>query len=219
MTAEELRDIFVSDEYKRELEETSSYLASIKQERPIIYSLAKCLWKNNRSRSFQLEDKKRDLVVDETHLEFKYHFDCDMAGLAKELKTYGDKSLKAMWADAESGKLSKTWKTMPGLYKDMCVNKVGDRLADIFVWIICSRDLSKVSPDARKRICWSIEQGKWSATHLYSDRSYLAAADSFLDRAYVERPFSVLKDSIETKGDFPSTYHFRICDFSKPTQT
>jgi hypothetical protein len=41
MTADEMREIFSSDEYRRDVEEMSSYLASIKQERPIIYSLAK----------------------------------------------------------------------------------------------------------------------------------------------------------------------------------
>jgi hypothetical protein len=217
MTADELLAIFVSREYRQELDDMSSYLASIKQERPIIYSLAKFLWQ--RGRTFQLEDKHRDLVVDETHLEFKYNFDCDMAILEDEMKRYQDRPIKAVWEDAEAKRISKSWSVMPGLYGDMCVKKVHNRLADIFVWVICSRDLSKVSADARKRICWATQQCKWSETNSYSDRTYLRIADRFLERMQVElrptRPFSVLSEDMETKGHFPSRYHFRICEFSK----
>jgi len=40
MTAIQLRDIFATAEYKQDLEELSSYLASIMHERPIIHCLA-----------------------------------------------------------------------------------------------------------------------------------------------------------------------------------
>jgi hypothetical protein len=216
MTSEELRGILVTDEYKRDLEELSSYLASIKQERPIIYSLAKFLWK--RRRDFQLEDKHRDLVVDDAHLEFKYNFDCDMARLEDELKKLGDKPLTAMRDDVQAWKKGKNWRVIPNIYEDMCMKRVRNRLADIFVWIICSRDLREVRqvrPAALKRICWWKEQCKWSETHPYSDLDYLTVADSLLDKLRAVRPFSVVKGEIVTNRDFPSTYHFRICEFSK----
>jgi hypothetical protein len=208
MTADELRAILVSAEYKQDLEEMSSYLASIKQERPIIYCLAKFLW--NRGRVFQLEDKRRDLVVDERHLEFKYNFDCDMAKLEEELKNYRQKPLETMWQDVKIKKISKTWGVMPGIYEDMCVKKVHNRLADIFVWIICSRDLSRLSPDARRRICWSTAQCRWNQKHPHSDRGYLKAADSLLRQLQTARPFSVQEEDITTKGDFRSVYHLRM---------
>jgi hypothetical protein len=212
MTAEQLRTIFVSAEFKQDLEEMSSYLASIKQERPIIYCLAKYLWKGKRV--FQLEDKLRDLVVHDTHLEFKYNFDCDMSRLAKELNRYGDKPLSSMWEDVQARKFSKSWSVMPTIYEDICVKKVRDRLADIFVWIICSRDLSKVSTDARRRICWSAVQCKWSEAHPYPDRTYLRAADLFLEKLRAARPFSLIQEDIATNGDFPSVYHLRLCEFT-----
>lgn len=208
MTADELRAILVSAEYKQDLEEMSSYLASIKQERPIIYCLAKFLWK--RGRVFQVEAKRRDLVVDTTHLEFKYSFDCDMARLDDELQKYGDKPLTVMWEHVQAKHMSKSWCVMPQIYEDICIKK-----ADIFIWVICSRDLSKVAPDARKRICWSAEQCKWGEMHPYSDRTYLRVADLLLERLQTVRPFSVLREEIVTNGDFPSAYHLRICAFSK----
>jgi hypothetical protein len=208
MNAKDLLDIFLSPEFKQDLAEMSSYLASIKQERPIVYCLAKHLWK--RRRVFQLEDKHRDLVVDGLHLEFNHNFDCDTARLEDELERCEGKPLNAIPDALRSG-----WSVIHKIYEDMCVKRVHDRLADIFVWVICSRDLREVSDDARKRICWFKEQWKWNQTHPYSDQSYMSLVDRLLDRIQVERSFSVLNEIIETKGDFPSMYHFRICEFPK----
>jgi hypothetical protein len=61
MNATELRDVFLSAELKQELEQMSSYLASIMQERPIVNLLAKCLWQ--RGKKFELEDRRHDLSI------------------------------------------------------------------------------------------------------------------------------------------------------------
>jgi hypothetical protein len=214
MTSAELKDIFASHGFKKDLKELSSYLASIKQERPIVHCLAKHLWK--RGHKFQLEAKHKDLVVDKTHLEFKYSYDSDMAFMSKEFKKYGHKPLEEIRRLARAKKRSTGWNVMPGMLGDMC-----EKETDIFVWIICSRDLSKVAPDDLKRICWSKAQCEWNAKYPQSAsaRDYLKVVDLFLDKvqAESERPFSVLKEAIETNGDFPSTYHFILCEFSKTT--
>ena len=69
MTAVELREIIGSSEFKQELEEISSYLASIMQERPIVYLLAKCLWKLGYK--FELEHDRHDLSLNGKRIEFK----------------------------------------------------------------------------------------------------------------------------------------------------
>jgi hypothetical protein len=59
------------------------------------------------------------------------------------------------------------------------------------------------------------EQCHYNATHPYvSDGELLTVVDTYLDRLRAESPFSLLKQDIQTNGDFPSTYHFRICDFA-----
>ena len=116
-----------------------------------------------------------------------------------------------MWADVDAKKLSFGWGVMAKIYKDICLKKV----ADTFVWIICSRDLSGIAAEDLERICWSKAQCKYNAHHPYSDRNYLMVFDDYLEKLTMVRQFSVLKEEIATKGDFPSTYHFRICDFSK----
>jgi hypothetical protein len=140
-----------------------------------------------------------------------------MEGLERELKKYGDEPLKAMWDNAKKMKKSIGWSGLK-IYEDICEKK-----PNIFVWIICSRNLSKVNPDVRKRVCMSKDQWTWNNRgHSYPDSSYLPIADSFLERlkaeikndGYSVRSFSILEAELATNGDIPSTYHFRICDFA-----
>ena len=207
MTGEELRQVFVSSEFKQGLEELSSYLASIKQERPIVYLLAKCLWK--RGYRFELEERLHDLSLNGKTIEFKFNYDRCEEFLEEELRKYGD-NLQGMWDLVQANKRSKSWGVMPRIYEDTCVKR-----PDVFVWIICSRDLSKVVPDDLKRICLWREQRRYNATHPYaSDGELLTMVDSFLGKLQAIRPFSLLKQDVQTNRDFPSTYHFRVCDFA-----
>jgi hypothetical protein len=65
-----------------------------------------------------------------------------------------------------------------------------------------------------KRICLGDKQCKYNATHPYaSNGELLTVADSFLEKLQAVRPFLLIKQDMQTNGDFPSTYHFRICDF------
>src|SRR5262249_51450712 len=120
-------------------------------------------------------------------------------------------NLEDMWTAVEAKQISKSWSCMAEIYEDIWIKK-----PDLFVWIICSRDLSNVKPEALQRICMSREQCKYNDNHPYnSDCEFLTVADSYLERLRAKRPFSVLKEAIKTNGDFPSTYHFIICEFSK----
>jgi hypothetical protein len=90
MTAVELREILLSPEFKTGLEELSSYLASIMQEGPIVYLLAKCLWKEKRV--YALERYKRhDLTIwapsngNKTTIEFKFNYETCAGKLTKEV--------------------------------------------------------------------------------------------------------------------------------------
>jgi len=196
----------MSSEFKHDLEELSSYLASIMQERPIIYLLAKFLRK--KGLKFQLEAKHKDLVVNNTHVEFKFNYDRVGEVLNDELTKHMNNP-KGMWADLKGGRIKGKWGVIKRVYEDVC-----DKKPPIFIWIICARDLSKVVQDDLKRICIWREQRNYNKKHPYnSDRAFLIVVDRLLAELQAERPFSVLKEEIVTSGDFPSTYHFRICEF------
>jgi hypothetical protein len=212
MTGEDLRTILLSTEFQQQLGEISSYLASVKQEAPIIYSVAKQLWK--RGVKYQLEADRQDLFVGNKRFEFKVYYDCDMERLRDQLKRNSDKSLHETWHDIRARKVSTGWNVMLKIYDDICVKK-----ADVFVMVICSRDLSKLDDADRNRVCWSKEQCKYNKRNPFNtNRDFLATADSYLDGFKMLRgEFSMLKEELKTNGDFPSIYHFRICEFSKTT--
>ena len=175
------------------------------QERPIVYLLAKCLWR--RGYEFELEDQKHDLSLNNKRIEFKFNYALCEKALKKELVQYGD-NLKGMWELVQARKISRTRGVMARIYEDVCVKK-----PRIFVWIVCSRDLSKVAPRDLKRIIHGPAQFKYNAAHPYSSSGKLPMVADFLNKLQSIRPFSLLEEDIQTNGDFPATYHFRICYF------
>ena len=63
------------------------------------------------------------------------------------------------------------------------------------------------------------EQCKYNANRPYnSDGESLVVIDQFLELLRADRSFSLSKLDVRTEGDFASTYHFRICDFSTPAE-
>jgi hypothetical protein len=217
MTAAELRDVVVSPDFKEGLEELSSYLASIMQEAPIVHMLAKCLWKQKHLYALE-RNKRHDLTVwtpplpsgdSETSIEFKFNYETCAVKLREELgKVEEQLRGSAPKQQAKQG----NWGVLPRIWRDVC-----DKKPDMFVWIICSRDLGGIAEKDLNRIVNWKPLKKYRQTHAYkTDREFLVTADGFLEILRQIRSFSVLPAEIETNGDFPSTYHFRICEFTRP---
>lgn len=207
ITAKDIKVIFESSEFRSELEDLSSYAANIRQERPIVLLFAKYFWR--RGYKFALEKKKCDLVVDETRVEFKFHFDSDMLSLQKELNRY-DGNIEMLMNAVSKKELSPTWTVSPGIYKDIIVKR-----PDIFVWVLCARNLSKLTNDDISRVCIGAQQQWYNRSRPYeSSQEFLEVADSFLAKIQELRKFSLEKAIIVTNGGFPSAYHLRSCDFA-----
>jgi hypothetical protein len=181
MTGSELQVLFRSSDFTDGLKDMSSYLASIMQERPIVYLLAKCLWKQKYK--FKLEDKKHkncDLYLQNKRIEFKFNYNKCQERLAKELAQWAnyDHSLEGIQELIRTKKIDKSRGIMPRIFKD-----VWEKEPDIFVWIICSRDLSEVAPGDLERVCVWPEQKKYDELRPYnSDGELLTEIDSFLGR-------------------------------------
>jgi len=207
VTAQDVKAIFESPEFRDDLEDLSSYAANIRQERPIVLLFAKHFWR--RDHKVALEKKKCDLVVEATRIEFKFHFDYDTLSLRKELERYGGDVGKLMEAVANE-ELSPTWTVGPGIYKDVIVKR-----PDIFVWILCARDLSRLTADDIGRVCIGTHQRRYNrGTPYESNQVFLGVADGFLEKLRELRRFSLEKATVVTRGGFPSAYHLRSCDFA-----
>lgn len=204
----DIKNIFESSDFGKDLEEVSCYAAHIRQERPLVHLFAKYFWK--RGCKFALEDDKCDLVVDRTRVEFKFHFDSDMRNLRKELNKFGG-DLGALWQAVCEEKLSKSWPVSPGIYKDVMVKR-----PDVFVWILCARDLSNLTKDELSRVCISVAQSRYNRTRPYgSNKEFIEVAEEFLGKLKMLRNFSLNTASVTTTGAFPSAYHLYVCDFSE----
>jgi hypothetical protein len=207
ITAKDIKDAFESSEFKSELEDVSSYGANIRQERPIVLLFAKYFWR--RGYKLALEKKKCDLVVDDTRIEFKFHFDSDSLSLQKELNRYGG-SIEMLMEAVSKKEISRTWTVSPGIYKDVIVKR-----PDIFVWVLCARDLSKLTNDDIDRVCIGAHQRWYNGSRPFeSNEEFLEVADTFLAKLQELRKFSLEKVVINTNGSFPSAYHLRACDFA-----
>lgn len=206
--AQDIKRLFESSEFRSELEDLSSYAANIRQERPIVLLFAKHFWR--RGCKLALEKKRCDLVVDGTRVEFKFHFDYDMLSLRKEMDRYGGDVERLMEAVSKK-ELSRTWTVSPGIYKDVIVKR-----PDIFVWILCARDLGGLTSEELGRVCIGTHQKRYNRDWPYeSNLEFLEVADGFLAKLQELRKFSLEKATVSTSGGFPSTYHLRACAFEE----
>ena len=159
-----------------------------------------------------LEDERRDLFVGGKRIEFKFNWDLCEDKLAKEFAKHGD-DVEEMWRRVKAKEIKgASWGVMPKIFEDWCV-----RQPDVFVWIICSRDLTAVPAAALQRICRGPEQLQANARRPYDPAgSFLVVADTFCKKLHAIRPFALRKEGIETRADFPSTYHFWIFESAGP---
>ncbi len=198
MTGSELLDLMRSPEFQAELSEMSSYLASVMQERPIVYLLAKLLWKQGVK--FKLEHEHTDLLIDDRLVEFKFNYITCGATLRKEMIRH----------EGDFSRARSKWGVMYKIRRDIL-----EKRPHLFAWIICSRDIRSLSQEDKERICVWRKQEKYNKASPYgSDSDCLTVVDEFLDHLKKERHFSCLAAKIVTEGAaFPSTYHLRICEF------
>ena len=207
LTAQDIKVILNSNEFGSELEELSSYAANIRQERPIVMLIGKHFWQ--RGHKVALEKKKCDLVVDETRVEFKFSFDFDTLSLEKELNRF-DGNLETLMKAVSAKEMSGTWTVSPAIYNDVIIKR-----PEIFVWILCTRDLSKLTTDELSRVCIASNQQWYNRSRPYNSERFLKVCEDFLTKLQELRNFSLEKIPLDTNKDFPSVYYFMVCEFAE----
>lgn len=206
IAAQDIKTVLNSDEFGSELEELSSYAANIRQERPIVMLIAKHFWR--RGHKVALEKKKCDLVVDEARVEFKFSFDYDTLSLEKELNRF-DGNLETLMQAVSAKEMSGTWTVSPAIYNDVIIKR-----PEIFVWILCTRDLSKLTADELSRVCIAPNQQWYNRSRPYDSERFLEVCEDFLTKLQELRKFSLEKIRLGTNNGFSSVYYFMICEFA-----
>jgi hypothetical protein len=208
MTAVDLTEVLSSAEFREQLADISGYSATHSQERPIVFSIARLLWKMKHE--FVLEHERTDLwLIGGARIEFKFNYDTCCDTLRRELDLFGNDLPSIVTAmklkEGNRGVLHR-------VYNDICKKKPKP---DLFVWIICSRDLSNVDDTFVSYIPDGRLQKRRNAKHQFgTDLEFLRVANHFLKLLQSEQNFAVMSIPIETNREFRSVYHFFICDFS-----
>jgi hypothetical protein len=209
ISAEDIKSVILSEDFGNEMQELSAYTANIRQERPIVTLIAKHLWRCGYE--VALEKKKCDLVVGETKIEFKFSFDHDTYNLKRELDKYKD-DLVMIMNDVFIKKLNGTWTVSPAILKD-----VVEKRPQIFVWILCRRDLSNLSEEELSRVCIASDQLRYNRNQPFrsNESEFLQIVNRFITKLQEFRNFKLEKITMATNGSFPSVYYFMLCEFEK----
>lgn len=184
---DQLKKTFEDPEFGSELNELSSYAANIKQENSFHYLLAKYL---NRSRGLNvtLEKKgrnlqpdwcykpkvnrrykpKTDLFLNGAKIEVKFHFECDLPSLRKELEDY-NYSINRLCEELKTrikNQKSHTYTVAFPILKDIFCKE-----PDIFIWIIQSSNLEDEIRSGKniKIVCEEDHLGKGPREYTYSE--------------------------------------------------
>ena len=168
-----LKNILHSYIFQVELKEMSSYCAHIKQERPIMYLIAKHLKRKGFITALEMkkDDKKWDLVVNDTSIEAKFYYEKDiLLRLKKELE-------RTSWNIDEARRIGKTekhgWKMLYPILKDL------DKNPDIFILMIVSRDLRRVPKNNQDKICVYEDEKKYYQDYGFNNKETFKQLDKF----------------------------------------
>lgn len=211
-----LKTIFESKEYIKELEDLSCYGAHIKQERPMLYLLAKYLYKKgfvNMALEKKLgENLRYDLVLNNTKIEAKFYYESDLRNrLEKEMNkfSWNIDFLKEKLDSLKKEGTSYSWNMMPSIIKD-----IFNKNPDIFILIILSRDLRKrVAELPLEQICWGKDEIRYNEDHGFNDKNTFGLLDKFFSALKRKKNFVSDYLKIDIDKVFPSSYHIYFCDF------
>lgn len=205
-----LKAVLNSEGYRKDLKDLSFYAAHIKQERPMLFMLAKHLWELGFE--VVLEKKirhyKYDLAVNNNAIEAKFYYEGDIERrFKKEMNDYrwDFDSLKRELLKKKGKQLS--WSMALPIIKDIFI-----KTPRIFMLIILSRDLSKISETETKLICWSKYETKYNKKYGYNNELYLKEIKKFFNHLEKKNHFKSAYLKIKTDTMFPSSYHIFLCD-------
>lgn len=215
-----LIEVFESVEFQEELQELSSYGSNIKQERPIMYLLAKFL--RRKDLIVILEKNKTDIVIQgvirelklgkkkvsptfPVSIEAKFFFEFDLKKDAKKFKWNKDE----IEAFITNNQKSSGWSPVELILEDIFVKK-----PDIFILIIQSRDLTSVRTTSQlDRIVCSDQTLNYNKKFGINNKSNFQILQDFLHANMTLKPFKLNELKLKIVQIFPSTYHIYLLNF------
>ncbi len=211
----DLKEIFQSDDFIKDLRELSYWASNIKQEAPILHILTKLLNRKGYKVALELKNKsdngtktKSDMVINGTIVEAKFCYEEDIYQKIRLLlnKTNYNIDIIRNWLkikieNKESFHFQLTW----GILKDIFYKN-----PDIFMLIILSRNLMEVSEHELEIINWTDNCLRYNK---YNNQKTFKILSEFLMMVKKKKPYEDCYVDIEVNTKFPSTYHISLLDF------
>jgi len=230
---ETFKNIFQSDEVRKELTVLSSWARGVKQERHIINILAKHLDKkdfNFKMEYSKIVEKQKfiyDIRIEDVLVEAKFSFEEDIIQLEKEIYGTQGKPVEKdflnqylNWIDqreeenkirVEKKKKPKGWGrnftalTLIDIFKKKC---------DYFILIVQSRDIRKIPSKDLENIVASRECISYNKEFEgYNVPENFGIIDKLLESINKARPFNSASIKIVATNRFPCMYHIYILEF------
>lgn len=198
-----IKDVLESSPFRRELDALARYGANVKQERQIVWLLAKYLDRKRPRRGIVLEqrDHRTDLCVDHVRLEAKYHLEGDLV------------AIRETWKKQKNAKPFKEWSEKPVAFSPLheVIRDFNRKDPDLFLWTVACRSRREYKPGSN--LVWV--EGRYGLEAFYN-RWSLEPAQALAEIALpfvgeIERSFDRtlhLPESYTTKGKLKTTYNF-----------
>jgi hypothetical protein len=213
----ELREVLGCPEFKAEMVQINRYAANIKPERPIVYLLAKLLRRSGNLKEVALEfrspldKRKTDLVLfdgqgNDCRIEVKGHWDFEIKKAKQELTRLEDEDIPP--------KKGHTWMVLPTVAEDLTAKS-----ADLFVWILCCRDLTTTVNSELSAICqadgsrnyWKGQGRDWNLDRQIKQTTVdaLAVLEGIVKKAETQlRTVDKRPVSVRVTSPFPAAFLF-----------
>ena len=230
---EMFKNIFQSDEVRKELTVLSSWARGVKQERHIINILAKHLdkkdfkFKMEYSKKVEKRTYKYDIRIEDVLVEAKFSFEEDVMQLEKEIYgTHGkpvgedflNQYLKAIDQREEETKIRKEQKKKPKgwgrNFTALTLIDIFKKKCDYFILIVQSRDIRKIPSKDLENIVASEECISYNKKFDgYNVSENFGIIDKLLESINKARPYNSASIKIEATNRFPCVYHIYILEF------
>jgi len=225
------KNIFQTEEVKKELTLLSSWARGVKQERHIINILAKHLDRENFKFKTEYSAKKNklkyDIRIEDVFVEAKFSFEEDTIQLEKEIygtrgkpveKDFLNQYLIAIDQREEENKIRIEEKKKPKgwgrNFTALTLIEIFKKKCDYFILIVQSRDIRKIPSKDLENIVASKECISYNKEFEgYNVPENFGIIDKLLESINKARPFNSASIKIMATNRFPCVYHIYILEF------
>ena len=215
------KNIFQTEEVKKELTLLSSWARGVKQERHIINILAKHLDRENFKFKTEYSAKKNkpkyDIRIEDVLVEVKFCFEEDVFQLKNEIDGTPKRPIRGNFLNKYLEWIDQRPKGWGRNFTALMLIDIFKKKCDYFILIVQSRDLRNIPYEDLENIvaterCVAYNK-KYAAVGGYNIKPHFGIIEKLLESINKARPFNRILESVNADKKFPCTYHIYVLEF------